>query len=74
MTKPNNPFKLFYESMAANEQPNFIKDAAALCDVSLRTIYRWIDEPEAIRKPYREIIAKLANKTETELFNATQTV
>lgn len=68
MTTKNNHFKNFYNNMPAATQPGFISLVMQGCEVSHATVYRWLDNPEVIKKPYREKIAEIAGKTQLEVF------
>jgi len=63
------PFTRYYNELAnTNPEVDFREKVVKECQISYKTFYNWVNNPEQIRPVYREKIATIAGKPVHELF------
>lgn len=60
--------KGYYSRLSESAKINFRNKVINDCGITLKTFYRWLDNPELIRPPDRKVFSKHAGLSLTDMF------
>jgi len=63
-----NKFKAAILDLTMKEYDCVISEVRDACNISVSTWYRWLKQPEKIKLPYKNIIAKIMQRDISEIF------